>query len=832
MKPSALRIALRSLKNQWRRADVLLLIAAIAVAVAAAAAVGMFTDRIRGAMLQSGGEAIASDLRLNLRAPLSAERQAMANDLTVRIAQVIEFPSVALAGDESSLVSVKAVDSSYPLRGELVVASPAGPTSIETAPERGSVWLERRAMQGLGVAVGDVLELGDSEFVVRRQLLLEPDRSNGFMTLAPRLLMNRADVPATGLLRAGSRASYRALFAGDSGGDILALRSQLERVLATGEELQSPSEAQPALKRSLDRADVFLDLAALVAVILAGIATAMAARLHAQRRVNEVALMKSLGAPQGLLTRLLLWQLALIALAGTGLGLLGGIAAQSALSNAIAALLEQELPSPGLAALIPAVATGIVLLFGFAWPRLAQARRVSPARVFQQAIDEPAGRGAMIASTLTVVGLVLWQARSVKLALIVLIGASVAAALLWLSARALLLLLSLFANRSGAKLTGSGLGIKSLLRRPTENSLLITAFGTGLMALFLLVVVRTDLLQRWQQQTPADAPNRFLVNIGPEQTGDVQQWLSNRGIEVDTLYPMVRARLISINEELVSAGDFEGERGGELLRRELNLSWETAEQNDDELLSGRLWTAEEQSESLVSIEESVATRLNLKLGDTMGFDVAGEVFSATVQSVRKVDWGSMQANFYLLFPPEFLTPYPATYITSLHVPADKHNDLTGLVKAFPNVSVLDLDAILSQLRRIVERVSLAVEVVFVFTLLAGVLVLLAAVQASRAERRREAAVLRVLGGTGGLLRRAAVTEFLVIGCCAALLAAIAAQLIAGLVASRLLELPLSVNLPLWLMAIGIAAGGITLVGVLSLRDVLRQPPGATLKQEM
>lgn len=828
------RFAWLQLRREGLRGDLLLLVAAVAIAVAAAAAVSLFTDRVRAAMAAGGGEAIASDLRLELRDRLAPDRREAMQAAGLRVAETVEFASVGIqpGGENTALVSVKAVEPAYPLRGEVIISRDAEGSSGQTigsGPPAGAVWVERRVLAELDLRLGDRLQLGESELEITARLIAEPDRGAGFLGLAPRVLMNLADVPATKLLQPGSRAEYNVLLAGEPDA-VRGWRAETEPTLGRGESMESASEARPALQRALDRAEVFLDLSALIAVILAGIAIAMTAHQHALRRYDEIALIKSLGARRGFLGRMLAWQLVMLGSAGIVLGLSLGWTAQAVLSGIAARALSLELPGASPLSLWPALLTGAVILGGFAWPLLAAARNAPPLRVLQgSAAGDPATRALYPVAILSVVGLVAWQTGDLMLCLYVLGGGLLSAIVLWAAARLFLKGLGLLVDRALVPVGGWRQGVTALLRRPQQTSLLIVAFGIGLAVLFTLAIVRTDILASWEQSIDEDAPNRFLINIAPDQVDQVERYLREQMSRSPELYPMIRGRLTQRNGEALPNDKVDREEAGELMRRELNLSWQAELKNDNQVVTGQWFTGEDHGRALVSIDESVAERLNVGLGDSLGFDVAGETFSAEISSIRHIDWDSLQANFYLIFPPGFLDDYPTTWITSIKVEPADEAALSTLIRRFPNISTLDIQVILRQLEQVIDRVSLAVEFVFLFTLMAGALVLLAAIQTTRHERLREAAVMRALGARASLLRRAALAEFLGVGLLSALLATLCAQTLAVVLAVQLLDLDYQLRPLVWLLAIGLAAGSIATAGMLGIRGVLRQPALASLR---
>jgi putative ABC transport system permease protein len=832
---ASFRFSLRNLRRGWRSGELLILIVALALAVGAASSVSLFTDRVRQAVVAQSGETIAADLLLSLRSPVGEKYTALAKKYRLSISQTAVFPSVALADEETALVAAKAVDQQYPLRGQLLIqrAGDGAPVSLAHGPERGEVWVEQSVLTQLSVSLGDDVELGDSVFVVDAVLLSEPDRGSSFANIAPRVMMNYQDLAATGLVSVGSRADYKVLLAGDNE-DITAFDAELRPNLAIGERLETPQQARPALKSALSRGEIFLDLAALVTVIMAGVAIALAAQQHARRQFAEIALIKTLGAQKGFLLATLLWQLVLTGLVGCLLGLSLGVVGQALISNILASGFDVAFPSPHWSAVAPALITGFVVLLGFAWPALSAVRHAPPAAVFRQTLTSSVGskRVFTLIALASVIALVVWQTGNLKLAAAVLGGTGVAIGLMWLGAAAMIRSLRfLLQRRAGRQAAGAlRFGINSVVRHPQASQTTVVAFGSSLMLLFLLLLVRADLLGSWNQQLDDSVPNHFLINIANDQVVELDSYLVGQGITGFQFYPMVRARLIDVDGVEGNGENFP--EAESMFRREMNLSWLEQMNPDNKLLEGDWWTADDVGKPLVSIESSVQRRLGLQLGDSLSFDIAGEQFSVTVASIREVKWDSLSANFYLLFPPKFLEQYPMTLISAIRLDDTEQRSVeevsAGLIQAFPNVSMINLNVIMDQIKRIASRVSQAIELVFSFTLAAGVLVLLSVLQGTRNERRQETAVLRTLGANTRLLLGAQWVEFLLIGVLAAFLATLMAQLVA-LPVAELLDLPYQVNLARWLFFIALATISIALVGSLSLRDVLKQSPIASLR---
>lgn len=825
-RPSAARLAWRHGRRALGGGEARILLLALVVAVATVAAITQITARVQAALVDQSAQTLGADLRLDLRAPLDTERARRLAQIGVTTATASVFPSVATHGKALLLVSVKAVSPNFPLRGAVSLRD--GPTdsplqSVHHGPPEGSVWVGQRVLEGLGLHIGDRLTLGTSRPVVSAVIVAEPDAGPGFANLAPRLLMAQSDVAATGLIGPGSRVRYQALIAGTPT-QIAAAQIALAPTLTTGERMQTPAQADRALARALDRARIFLNLAALVAVALAGVAIALAARQHAASRLDEIALMKTLGAARGLVTRLLAWQLIYIGTLGIGLGLLLGYAAQRATGLIVSPLFDIVLP-PGHAAMLwSAPAVGAVLLAGFAWPALSTARRTPPARILSRASGEVhSGNWLLYGAAITSVALLAAAAtRDPGLTLWVL-GAALASTLLFaLAALALLGLIEQLRRRAGAGLgPGPRLGLAALSRRRATTVTQIVAFGIGLTLVFLLVVVRGDLLAGWQTTLATNAPNRFLINITPSQTTAIGDYLATHGIGRPRFYPIVRGRLTQVHGAPLEADPQRLQAAGELARRALNLSWSAHLKSDNRIVAGHWWRPADRGAHRVSIDRSVARRLQVAIGDQLTFDVAGQPLTATVESIRDIDWSSLQANFYVLFPPGVLDGYPASYITSFHVPASHRDALAGLVHQFTNVSVIDVTAILARIETLIQRLSVALELVFGATLAAALVVLLAAVQTSRAERTREAALLRVLGARSRWLRQAAMIEYLMIGVLSSVIAAVVAQACEAALASRLLHLEYRIRWEVWLAAVVLASAAVAAAGLLALGRSLR-----------
>jgi putative ABC transport system permease protein len=670
--------------------------------------------------------------------------------------------------------------------------------------------------------------VGAHEVTVTQVLDYRPDQGAGFSDLSATLMINLGDVPATELIQPGSRVSRAVLFAGEAG-DVARLREYLRSNKKTGERLQAIEDASPQIRASSDRAGRFLSLASLVSVLLAAVAVAMAARRYASRHLDSVALMKCMGASQGFVLRQTLVQLVcvavLVTLAGTALGYL----AQAGLAWLLRDLIRADLPAPGVSTAWLGLVTAVTILIGFALPPMLQLKRVPPARVLRRNLEPPPLRYAAVYlfAIGAVLALLYWLVRDAQLVTVV--AAGIGGTFLALAVAGWLLVKALAPLRRGVGVAWR-YGLANIARRGRDSVVQIVAFGLGLMVLLLLALVRNDLLEDWRGSLPAEAPNYFMINIRPDEGEAIGAFFRERGLPPTELVPLVRARLTAINDVPVDRIQFDSERGRGFVEREANLTWSRTLRDDNRLVSGRWWTDGDGGEARVSVEQEYAERLGLKLGDTVTYDVAGEPVSATVTSLREVRWDSFQPNFFMVFSPGVLDDVTGTLITSVHVRPGQRPALVDLVRQFPEVTIIDIDALLSQVRDVMDKAALAVQYVFLFTLAAGLMVLLAAVQATRDERRYESAMLRTLGASRSVVFQGIAAEFTALGLLSGLLAACGATVVGYFLAREVFNLKYAPD-P-WVWVVGVIGGALLvgIAGVLAARSVVTQPPVETLRQ--
>jgi putative ABC transport system permease protein len=826
----AFRLALRNLVRDLKSGEIAVLLLALMVAVASLTAVGFFTSRVALAVKQQAGEVLAADLRLESARTIDETYDREAARRGLRVARILSMPSVVFHGEDSSLIALRAATEGYPLRGRLKVADrPFGPArAADGIPASGEAWADSRLLASLGAAVGSELTVGAATFRVTRVLDYRPDQGAGFADLSSTLLINMADVPATELVQPGSRVSRAVLFAGNPS-DVEQFREYLAGARSKGERLQSVADASPQIRASSDRAGRFLSLASIVSVLLSAIAVAMAARRYARRHLDSVALMKCMGASQGFVLRQTLLQLVVVACIVTVFGTMVGYLAQSGLAWLLRDLISGVLPPPAPDAFWLGLVTAVAILVGFALPPLLQLKRVPPARVLRRNVEPPPLRFALVYGLAigAVLALLYWLVRDSRLVTYVALG--IGATFLLLASAGWLLVRALRPLRGGVGVAWR-YGLANISRRGRDSIVQIVAFGLGFMVLLLLALVRNDLLREWQASLPTDAPNYFMINIRPDEGDAVRAFFAERGLPPTQLVPLVRARLSAINEVPVDKLKFESERAAGFVEREANLTWSRTLRDDNRLVAGAWWAADEAGAAQVSVEQEYAARLGIKLGDTLTYDVAGEAVSARVTSLREVRWDSFQPNFFVVFSPGVLEGVTGTLITSVHVDPAQRPLLVDLVRRFPEVTIIDLDALLTQVRGVMDKAALAVQYVFLFTLVAGLMVLLAAVQATRDERRYESAMLRTLGASRAVVFKGVAAEFVSLGLLSGVLAAAGATVAGYFLAHEVFNLKYSPDPMVWIVG---TLGGALLVGiagVLAARSVVTQPPVATLRQ--
>ena len=837
---SAWTLGWRTLWRDLRAGELRLLIVAVMLAVAALSSVGFFADRLQAGLQRDARQLLGGDVVVvgdNPTAPAFAER-ARAEGL--QALETSSFPTMARASDAqggmSRLVALKSVPEGYPLRGSLRVADAPGAADRATReiPARGEAWVDAPLLESLGIGVGDMLLLGDAQLRVARIISIEPDRGAGFMNFAPRVMITSADLAATGLVQPASRITYRLAVAGAGDGSESAVQryriwaeQQAKAPGVHGVRVESLDSGRPEMRQTLDRAEKFLSLVALLAALLSAVAVALAARGFANSHLDASAMLRVLGQSQRRIAGAYTVEFVLVGLASSAAGVLLGWAIHHVFVLLLAGLVETALPAPGLWPAAFGVGMGLTLLLAFGLPPVLQLARVPPLRVMRRDLGalKPASVVVLAVGVAGFAALLLAASRDIKLGLIAVGGFAVAvllfAALGWLAVQVLRRLV----HESTAP-RWLVLATRQIAARPAYAVVQISSLAVGLLALMLLVLLRTDLIGSWRQATPANAPNRFVINVQPEQADGFRAALAKAGVTSYDWFPMIRGRLVTVNGKPVSPDDFSEDRAKRLVDREFNLST-TAQAPAHNLITAGTWTPGAKGE--ISVEDGIAETLGLKLGDTLGFDVGGVPSEARITSLRKVDWGSMRANFFVIYPVDHLDDVAVSYLAAYRAPDVAGFD-NALVHEFPNITNVDLSTTLAQVQRVLDQVIRAVEFLFGFTLAAGLVVLFAAVTATREERAREYAIMRAVGAQARLLAQVQRAELAGVGLLAGFLASCAAGAVGWALARWVFEFNWTV--PWWAPLAGAVAGALLawMAGWWALREVLRRPVMDTLRQ--
>ncbi|MCS4511377.1 ABC transporter permease [Xylophilus ampelinus] len=826
----------RTLRRDLRAGELRLLIVAVTLAVAALTSVGFFADRLQGGLQRDARQLLGGDAVVVGDNPPPAAFTEQARAQGLQTSTTVSFPTMGRASDAaggaSKLVALKVVDAAYPLRGSLRVADAPGgaDTATRAVPAPGEAWVDGSVPEALGLPMGATLLLGDKAFRIARVLAIEPDRGAGFLSFAPRVMINAADLPATRLVQPASRLTYRLAVAG-ADPQVKAFSAWAETAVARpgvhGMRVESLETGEPQMRQTLDRAQKFLSLVSLLAALLSAVAVALAARGFAASHLDDCAMLRVLGQSQRTIARGYSFEFALVGLFASALGVAIGFAVHYVFIALLAGLVDSALPAPGLWPVAFGVGMGLTLLLAFGLPPVLQLARVPPLRVIRRDVGglKPASLGVLAVGVAGFAALLLAASSDLKLGLIAVGGFAGAvllfAALAWVAVQLL--------RRSVNEVTAPRwlvLATRQISARPVYAVVQVSALSVGLLALVLLVLLRTDLIGSWRQATPADAPDRFVINVQPDQGDAFQKTLQDAGVRKYDWYPMVRGRLVAINGKDTAPADYADDRAKRLVDREFNLSYAAEEPPHNQTVAGT-WIDNEPG--AISVEQGLAETLKLKLGDTLRFDIGGLQNEAKITSLRKVDWGSMRANFFAMYPVAQMPDVPTTFLAAYRAPATAGFD-NALVRRFPNITNVDLSSTLAQVQRVLDQVIRAVEFLFAFTLVAGLVVLFAAVTATREERAKEFAIMRAVGARASLLRQVQRAELAGVGLLAGLLASTVAMAVGWALARYAFDFTWTAS-P-WVPLAGALAGAVLALaaGWWGLRDVLRRPVVETLRR--
>ncbi len=818
----------------WRAGTLRVLTFALVLAVAAITAVSFFTQRVESALNQQGSLLLGADLVVQADHPIPDRLVKYAKDQSISAIQTYEFASMVLHGEESQLSQIKAVEHGFPLRGDLTIGASAAESgrTVQSSPEPGTIWIDSRLANLLNVKVGDALDVGELKLNISAILLREPSRGGDMFSFAPRLMMHAQDLPATKLIQYGSRIKYQLLLAASPekiNDYLMKVRPELGR----GEKIEDVRNARPEIKSALDKAQQFLGLSAMVSVVLAMVAMLLSSMPFIKLSLDSFALMRCFGARKKTVLQILAVQTVIIALLSSLAGVAAGFVAQLGLAELAGRLFLETLPQVSFMPVALGLIAGVAMMVAVVLPHAWQMRNISAMNILRrETLAQPmSAQAKFLPAALVMMAMIFWQAHDAKIAtatILAMAGLGLVVLGFVYVAMGLASRLLSFTPQSMA-LSAISLGVQGIKRRLGLSAVQMIGFCVGLMVIMLLALIRGDLIRNWQASLPVDAPNRFVINIQPDQVSSIKQFFTQHKIKDTTVFPMVRGRLVSKNDQPINSEQWQDERAKRLAEREFNLSWAAQMQADNQLVAGRWWNKQDQGKPYLSLEQGLAKTLGVKLGDKLKFDVAGAPLVLTVTSLRKVEWDSMRANFFAVTPPGVLEVYPASYISSFHLPVGADASLNQLVRQYPNLTVIDIAALMQQVRGIMEKMSLAIEYVFTFSLIVGVAVLYAALVATREERVAEATLMRVFGASRRQVTIAYTAEFACIGVVAALVASVAANMLAYYISDNVLNIPFHFNLTLAALIMLIAAILIPFAAWLGLRRFLNLAPRQLLQ---
>lgn len=820
------------LRRDWRAGELYVLALALIIAVSGMTTVGFFADRVDKTLSQESNQLLGADLLIISSRPLSEQYLLEAQRRGLNTASVTQFPSMVSNGEANQLVQVKAVTDGYPLRGKLYLAGTATAPENRVAtqiPDQGTLWVDEKLLAYMDLRRGEQLEIGAIQLSATALIMREPDHSVGFIHMAPRVMINAADLPATRLIREGSRATYQLLIAGEFSA-VESYRNWAKEQITAVERIEGIRDARPEIKSALERAEKFLNLAALVSVVLAAAAIALAVRRFTQRHLDGCAIMRSMGASQQGIFNLYFYYFIVLGVIASVAGCLIGYAAQEILSAWLSDLADTAMPLPGWLPAIHGFLVSMVLLLGFALPPILNLRSVPALRVLRRDIGLPNTHSitGYLLGLATLSLLFLWKAGDPKLGFYIIAGFIIAIASFGLIGWLLVKALSGLRHQAGGAWR---YGLANIRRRALSSIVQAVSLGLGFMALLILTLVQDDLIEDWHTTLPPDAPNHFLVNIQADQLPLLDNFFTRHNIDNPPVFPMVRARLVEINDKRITPEDYDDPHAANHVRRDFNLSWSDVLPHDNQIIQGDWWDAADfGNDSVISLEEGIARTLRVKPGDRLTYDIAGETFSATITSLRKVEWDSFHVNFFVVTPPGLLENYPVSYITSFYVPPAETKMMHELVREFPNILVIDVAAVVRQVQEMIQQVSRAIEFVFLFTLLAGFIVLYAAIASTQDERIYEAAIFRTIGAKREQLTRAWAAEFIILGGLAGLFASAGASMLGYAIGNHVLHLAYTFNPWIWVTGVFIGIVGVLIAGMIGTRKTLSTPPILTLRK--
>lgn len=823
-----LLLAWHMLRRDLRSGELTILMLALIIAVSSSTAITLFGDRLQATLNRQAAEFLAADLVIVSPEVLPNEWLQQAESLQLNSSRTVEFSSVLIENDEMLLAGVKAVDGHYPLRGHIKTLGGDGYDNEQTGysgPEAGSAWLEPRIFSALKLTIGSTITVGAKQLTVTRILSYEPDKRGDIYSLSPRVMINAADLTATGVIQPGSQVRYFFQFSGEAAA-VSAFNHWLKPKLNASQRLMDIHEDRPELGNAVDRAERYLGLSGTVVIVIAGVAIAMTARRYTERHFNGAALLRCLGSSQRQVLQLFGYQLTLIGLIGSSIGCGIGWFAQTWLFDLLKDLLPSAVAAPSPFSVLFGLIAGLMILGSFALPPLLRIRNVAPLRILRRDLEPLQVSGWLVygLALALIAALIRRYSGDIGMTctllgggLAISIGLGIIVNLLLSQSRKLLPMLPLPLR----------FALQSLTRNIAQTRSQILAFAVTLAAMLLSLSVHNDLLADWRQHLPYNAPNHFALNIFTDQIDSFRNQLQRQRIQCAAMFPVVRGRLIKINDMPVQQLISKESQGERAIQRDLSLTWSDSVPQDNRIVAGQWW--QDATTGLVSIEQKLAENLKVKIGDNLTFTLGSEPLTARVASIRQVQWDTMQPNFYMIFSPGTLAGFANTHITSFYLPPEQKNLLNALIKQHPNVTLLEVDTMLKQFQTILAQLTAAIDILLYCALAAGFTVLFAALYASLDERLYQGALMRTLGAGSRLLRRTHAWEFALLGLLSALLGLLLAESVTFALYHFVLHMNYRPNLTRCLLVLTSGSLFIGLAGYLGVGSVIKQSPMRMLR---
>lgn len=792
-----LRIAFKFFKRDFKRGELAILLWSVIIAMASVSSIYLLVNRIEMATESEVADVLGADLVITSPRPIDTEWIERADALGLAQASSVEFASVLFANDKLQLSQVKAISNNFPLKGQLEIADQAYAKgrAINQPPPQGEIWLQPRLFNQLALNIGDSIEVGYAKFTVAAILNRQPEQGTTLFNIAPTAIIHVDDLAATKIIQPGSRVVYRYLFAGKKTA-LTEFLTFVEKRKLSSQRISSVYEESPMAGSALKNSKKYLGLASLLTLILLGIAIAIAINRYTQKQFDACALMRCFGLTGQQVLKIFSYVLCMVCVIGIIAGSLIGLVFQQLLLAIVAEFYNQQLPAAQLNSLLLPILVTLSLFFGFSLPAFLRLKSISPMMILRRQWQAlPASAWLVYLFSAVILVFVMWlQVKDFTLLLSVVAGLLLAIVLFALIGLGLLKLLKQLSGKQHAAVNFS---LRQLDANRATTLLHLLAFSISLFVMLLIILIRTELLDKWQQSLGEDVPNHFLVNLKTTEIQSLEEFFTQQQINFAGLYPMVRARLHGKNGEDIRRAIPESARNHNTLRRELNLSWTADLPESNQIVEGQWWWQDQSDDAKISVEEKTAKQLGLDIGDQLNFKIGADDWSARIVNIRSIDWQTFTPNFYFIANPGELDAFNPTYITSFYLPADKKHLLVDLTKNYPGSTIIDIEKILLEIQNIINKVSQAIELIMLFLLAAGIMLVRASIDYSMHRKLKQSAILRTLGASRQFISHCFRFEYLCVALLASLITLVAIETVAYLLYTQVFDISFQFHWWLW-----------------------------------